>query len=332
MTRLDVWRPPDAARLVGFSPGLVRVAVLDDAGNVDVIDPFADGAARFELDLGAMRRLAVADDGSAFATVDAERRVRIVPTAAPADARELPDPCGAHLSRRYVPAPATESVEVASHDLVLAAGSDLALVTGRTLDDQEEYYGGGWITSTTRTTLWRWRAGTGEVLIADREVNPITYSSRDNEAIADHPIAAAFAPDGRSFGLLLRRGRLALRAAADGSQIRVDAGPIAAFAFFPDGGVVTASGAHLSVRGGEGRPQRELVVAGEPVALACSPCGGRLACLDRSGAVAVVDLASGATVAALAPEHAGSPRALAWSAAPLRILRGSDGALLAWHP
>lgn len=321
------WRPPDEARLVAFSPGLARVAVLGVDGDIALIEPFVGAARTLHLELPTLA-LALADDGETLAVVDARRDVHIVPLAAPADARVIPARCGELLRQRVAPAPATERVSIAPHDLVLATGTDAALTSERTLDDQEEYYGGGWLTSSARTTLTRWRTGAARVLWTDDASHAMTYTVRDTERSAEHPVAAAFSSDGRRLGLLMREGRLALYDGEGAPLASIEGSSLRAFAFLPgDAGLVTASGARVVTRDLVGRPRHESSAPRDVAALASSPCGTWIACLDVAGGVTVLDAAEGAVVDALPSAHTGSPRAIAWLDDHLRI-RWADDTLL----
>lgn len=321
------WRPPDAARLVAFSPGLAWVAVLGAEGHVELLDPFAGDTRSLRLDHPALA-LALADDGATLAAVDAQRRVHIVPLAAAAEARVLPVDCGELIRQRVGPAPVTERVSIAPHDVVLAAGTDAVLVSERIVDDEEEYYGGGWITSHARTTLVHWRTGAGRVLRTDDASNAITYTVRDAERSADHPVAAAFSSDGLRLGILLRTGRLVLYDREGGPLASIAEPALRAFEFLPgDTGLVTASGARVVTRDLAGRPRREFSATHDLTALACSPCGSRIACLDIVGGITVLDAVRGGPMEVIPPALAGSPRSIAWLEERLRI-RCADDTLL----
>lgn len=323
----ESWRPPDTARRVAFSPGLAWVAVLAGDGHVELRDPFAGAARTLRLEVPAIA-LALADDGATLAAVDAQRRVHVVPVAAPSEARTLAVPCGALVRQRVIPSPATERVSIAAYDLVLAAGTDAALVSESSLEDEEEYYGGGWIASSAATTLTHWRTGADRVLWFDHATNAISYTASDHERAADCAVAAAFSADGLRLGILLLSGRLAVHD-GEGAPLATIAGPaIQAFAFLPgDAGLVTASGRDVVVRDLVGRPRREFSAPSDLTALACSPCGTRIACLDVAGGVTVLDVASGVAVDTLPPAHTGSPRAIAWLDDRLRI-RWADDTLI----
>lgn len=321
------WRPPGTPRLVAFSPGLAWVAVLDRDGRVELFAPFGGVARTLHLKLPALA-LALADDGATLAAVDAQRRVHLVHLAAPSEAHVLPIQCGRLVRQRVIPEPATELVSIAPHQLVLAAGTDAVIASEQSIDDDEEYYGGGWITSSACTTLTRWRTGAVRVLQLDDATVSISYSAHDKERAADHAIAAAFSPDGLRLALLSRKGRLALYDREGGPLASLEDRTIRAFAFLPgEPGIVTASGARVVMRDLAGRPRRELSAPHDLTALACSPCGTRLAGLDVAGGVTVLDAVSGAVLAALPPDDAGSPRSIAWPEDHLRI-RGADDTLI----
>lgn len=321
---LASWRPPDAARRVTFSPDLAWAAYLDVDDSVELVAPFTDRALRLRIDRPP-RALALADDGAALALVDDQRHVRLIVTATPGDARALPLRCGDLSCSRVAPSPWSERVTIAAHDLVLAPGAEVMLVSERSSEDQEEYYGGGWITSEAATRLLHAPTGAAHLLIQESSSHPITYSARDNERMADHPLAAAFSRTGRHLALRTRKGHFAVYT-REGTQLAAFDDPtLQAFAFLPDdAGIVTASGARLAIRDLAGPAIRELAAAHPPTALACSPCGARIACLDAAGAVTVLDLATGAAVSTLPPDDTGPPRAIGWPGEHLRILRADD--------
>lgn len=323
------WHPRIGAVHLAFSPCATWAALLDEAGVVTVLAP--DGGhdpVRVEVGPG-IAAVAISGDGSTLATVDA-RRVRVIPTAAPGDARSLLSRCGHLVTTQVQPSPVGERFSVAPHDLLFAPDARALLLSWQTFDDTEMYYGGGWLTSTSQATLVRLPRGAEEELFAEQTISPITYGPRDADADGNHVAAAAFSPDGRCFGLLRRSGRLALRALAGGPFVGPPQAEIRAFAFVPGAAAVMAAcGERVvtwDIAGGE---RGSFAASAELVALACAPDGGRVACLDTAGDVTLLAAATGEPLASLPRAHTSPARALAWVAERVSIVC-DDGTLVSW--
>lgn len=315
-----LWRPPAGSRWVSLSPGGTKVAVLGD-GAVEVHDLERGevfGRAPAGLETVAV---AVADEGT-LALVDSSGCVRV----APADGREGPRlgprSCGLRTTRSIQGCgPATETLSVAPADLLFTADGEALLVSTRSLDDEEAYYGGGWIEGRARAELWRWPSGALELVAEDRVLEPITYGPRDAEVAADHVVACASAPP--RLAALLRSGRVVLWGASG-----LPLADVGALALMPGGErlVIARAGELQTYDLAEGR--RCEAFAGPPglVALAAAPDGARVAGVAE-GRLVVAELDGGGWTA---PPHegvAGEPR---WSPAGLS-LRREDGAVLRWR-
>lgn len=315
-----LWRPPAGSRWVSLSPGGTTVAVLGgDAVEVhDLERGEVVGRAPAGLETVAV---AVADEGT-LALVDSSGGVRV----APADGREGPRlgprSCGLRTTRSIQGCgPATETLSVAPADLLFTADGQALLVSARELDDEEAYYGGGWIEGRARAALWRWPSGALELVAEDRVLEAITYGPRDAEVAADHVVACASAP--ARLAALLRSGRVVVRGAPGPSLVGVRG-----LTFVPGGErLVVARAEELQIYDfAEGRLCGALAAPPGLVALAAAPDGARVAGVVE-GRLAVAELGVGRWTA---PPHegvAGEPR---WSPAGLS-LRREDGAVLRWR-
>lgn len=345
--RRSIWRPPGSARHVALTRDAALAAILDRSRRLAVIAPFGE---RPPLHLGAQAdaiATALGDDGRTIAVVDGERRVRVIAVDDPAAARSLATPCGRLVTAGVQAGPSSTQVSIDAAHLVLAPDLRALALSELTIDDQEAYYGGGWITSEAATRLLPWPAATPAVTITTaREVQAITYSSRDAEGLADHAVAVDFSPCSRWLGVLLARGRLLVHAVArvvadeadgaddaDGaaSVIAAPPGPLRAFAFVPgEDAVVVASGPRVSTWDLVAAVERaSFGVDDEVLALAVAPDRARLALVTRAGEVSLVRAADGGERVVLPRDGEAPATAIAWAGEAL-IVRRADGAVERW--
>ncbi len=315
-----LWRPPAGSRWLALSPAGTKVAVLGD-----------DALAVHDLDRGELMgrapagpdtlAAAVADDGT-LALVDGSASVRV----ALADGREGPRlgpmSCGLRATRSIQGCgPATETLSVAPADLLFTADGRALLVSSRGLDDEEAYYGGGWIEGRARALLWRWPSGALDLVAEDRVMEAITYGPRDAEVAADHVVACASAPP--RLAALLRSGRVVLPGTSGPTLVGVRG-----LVFLPGGArLVVARAGELQIYDlAEGRLCATFPAPPGLVALAAAPDGMRVAGVDE-GRLVLAELGDGRWTS---PPHEGVACEPRWSPSGL-ALRREDGAVLRWR-
>lgn len=329
MERIAIWTPPPDARHVALSPAMTHAAVLT-ADSITLVHT-GTNTITATLPAGDANWLAVRDDGAFVATISADRKVRVIPVATPADARPLTILCGTRNTAGCDAHNFHDETRFDPEQFVFAPRGDLMIVSERRFDDLETYYGGGSLGGDATTWVVRGSTGAARVLSVDCQIGNITYSSRDDEVYADHPIAAVWSPRADLIALIFKkRGAVAVHRLVDDTWHAAPRPPhdeVHAAAFTPDETTLLLARGTRVIRWDlrRGEEQGALVTSVEVHALAPAPADPRLAILDLHGAL---------TLHGDAPEtppqdHPSPACAIAWPD-DLRV-RHADGTLHLWR-